>query len=120
MADEYVFALVFGSLLAVSTWSADGHGGQNAMARQAWHGQGLRWELVSLSGPQNLNRRSCGAAANGDESRFRKTRHPDKIGSPVLYAAERAIKEAKLPWRAMAQVCLGEVLASADPRAMQQ
>ncbi len=32
----------------------------------------------------------------------------------VLVAAERAIAELKLPWRVMAQVALGEILASPD------
>src|SRR3954447_13204999 len=35
----------------------------------------------------------------------------------VLYAAERAIRKSNLKWRVMAQVSLGEVLSSADPKA---
>lgn len=34
-----------------------------------------------------------------------------------LYAAENAIKDRKLGWRVMAQVSLGEILSSPDPRA---
>ncbi len=37
--------------------------------------------------------------------------------SRVMAAAERAIEEARKPWRVMAQVALGEVLASSDKAA---
>ena len=48
---------------------------------------------------------------------FEKRRLLSKPESRVLYAAERAIREEKLAWRVMAQVSLGEVLASPDARA---
>jgi hypothetical protein len=40
-----------------------------------------------------------------------------KSEARVLYAAEDAVKNAKLGWRVMAQVSLGEVLSSPDTRA---
>lgn len=40
-----------------------------------------------------------------------------KTEAAVMAAAEAAIAEAKLPWRVMAQVSLGEVLASPDEAA---
>ena len=48
---------------------------------------------------------------------FEKRRLLSKSEARVLYAAEKAIKEAKLSWRVMAQVSLGEVLTSPDDRA---
>lgn len=37
-----------------------------------------------------------------------------KTEARVLFAAEQAIEAAGLPWRVMAQVCLGEVLTTPD------
>jgi len=45
---------------------------------------------------------------------FEKRRLLSKSEARVLYAAEKAIDEAKLAWRVMAQVSLGEVLSSPD------
>jgi hypothetical protein len=48
---------------------------------------------------------------------FEKRRLLTKSEAQVLYAAEDAISSAQLKWRVMAQVSLGEVLSSPDPRA---
>lgn len=48
---------------------------------------------------------------------FAKRRLLSKREVRILYAAERAIAAARLRWRVMAQVSLGEVLSSPDPRA---
>lgn len=48
---------------------------------------------------------------------FEKRRILSKSEARVLYAAEKAIASARLKWRVMAQVSLGEVLSSPDPRA---
>src|SRR4051812_39186557 len=50
-------------------------------------------------------------------AKFKKRRLLSWSEAQVLYAAERAIKTANLKWRVMAQVSLGEVLSSSDPRA---
>jgi hypothetical protein len=50
-------------------------------------------------------------------ARFEKRRLLSRSEAYVLYAAERAINTADLKWRVMAQVSLGEVLASPDARA---
>jgi hypothetical protein len=47
-------------------------------------------------------------------SSFQKRRLLSKSEARVLYAAESAIASAKLNWRVMAQVSLGEVLSSPD------
>jgi len=51
------------------------------------------------------------------EADFEKRRLLSKSEARVLYAAEKVINEAKLAWRVMAQVSLGEVLSSPDARA---
>jgi hypothetical protein len=51
------------------------------------------------------------------EATFEKRRLLNKSEARLLSVAERAISEAGLPWRAMAQVSLGEILSSPDERA---
>jgi hypothetical protein len=51
------------------------------------------------------------------EASFEPRRLLSHTEARVLTAAETAIAAAKLPWRVMAQVSLGEVLASPEPRA---
>jgi hypothetical protein len=48
---------------------------------------------------------------------FKKRRLLSHSEAQVLYAAERAIRNSNLKWRVMAQVSLGEVLSSPDPKA---
>lgn len=48
---------------------------------------------------------------------FEKRRLLSKSEAQVMYAAEKAIREQQLDWRVMAQVSLGEVLSSPDPKA---
>lgn len=48
---------------------------------------------------------------------FEKKRLLSPSEARFFYAAEKAIADQKLTWRVMAQVCLGEVLASPDPDA---
>ena len=51
------------------------------------------------------------------DARFEKRRLLSKSEARIFFAVERAIRDAKRPWRAMAQVCLGEILSSPDTRA---
>lgn len=48
---------------------------------------------------------------------FEKRRLLSRSEALVLYAAEKAIRDQQLDWRVMAQVSLGEVLSSPDPKA---
>jgi hypothetical protein len=48
---------------------------------------------------------------------FKKQTLLNKQEVRVLYAAERAVAESGLKWRVMAQVSLGEILRSENPRA---
>lgn len=48
---------------------------------------------------------------------FEKRRLMSRAEAKIFYDAERAIRAHKLPWRVMAQVSLGEVLASPDAAA---
>ncbi|BBE34797.1 hypothetical protein SmB9_24550 [Sphingosinicella microcystinivorans] len=48
---------------------------------------------------------------------FKKRTLLNKQEVRVLYAAERAVAESGLKWRVMAQVSLGEILRSENPRA---
>lgn len=41
----------------------------------------------------------------------------NKSEARVFYAAEKAVRDQKLAWRVMAQVSLGEIISSPDPRA---
>lgn len=48
---------------------------------------------------------------------FEKRRLLSRSEAQVMYAAEKAIRDQQLDWRVMAQVSLGEVLSSPDPKA---
>jgi len=90
------------------------------LARQKW--QKRRWTVVegrggpikmgptAVTDPAEQLRLVMGAS-------FRKRRLLSWSEAQVFYAAERATNAADLKWRVMAQVSLGEVLASSDARA---
>ena len=48
---------------------------------------------------------------------FKARRILSRAEAQVLYAVEKAIRAEKLSWRVMAQVSLGEILQTPDPRA---
>ncbi|WP_332768571.1 DUF2726 domain-containing protein [Phenylobacterium sp.] len=50
-------------------------------------------------------------------AQFERRRLLSKSEARVFYAAEKAVRDQKLNWRVMAQVSLGEILASPDARA---
>jgi hypothetical protein len=50
-------------------------------------------------------------------AKFEKRPLLSRSEAQVMYAAEKAIREQRLDWRVMAQVSLGEVLSSPDPKA---
>jgi hypothetical protein len=68
------------------------------------------WAAPSVTDPFQQLRIVTGAS-------FRKRRLLSRAEARFLYAAEDAIASAKLKWRVMAQVSLGEVLSTPDPRA---
>jgi hypothetical protein len=120
VADHYLFALLFGSLVTgmyLERWRA-------LWAKRKWLAkQGItqwnpRSDLFRFQRP-----RISPATDPAEQLRiviganFEKRRLLSKSEARVLYAAEKAINEAKLRWRVMAQVSLGEVLSSPDARA---
>lgn len=120
MADHYLFALIFSSLvtgiylerwralLAKRKWLA-----KQGIAKRNPRGSFFRFQMPGIApatDPAEQLRTVIGA-------NFKKRRLLSKSEARVLYAAERAISEARLPWRVMAQVSLGEVLSSPDTRA---
>lgn len=120
MPDLYLFALPFGSLLlgiylerwrtlwAKHRWLAK----QNFADRKPKGGllPFQKPRVVSATDPTEQLRAVMAAD-------FEKRRLLSKEEARILYAAERAIDEAKLGWRVMAQVSLGEVLSSPDAQA---
>jgi len=111
MPDTFLFALILGAILA---------GIALERLRQQW--VRLEWRAKRRSGvrPGNGPAPITDAAeqlrvVTGADFQMRKLL--SKSEARVLYATEKAIREAKLTWRVMAQVCLGEALSSKDSRA---
>jgi len=89
--------------------------GEQAWQKKRWRrGEGwvlFKTEAASVTDPAEQLRLVMGAE-------FNKRRLLSRSEAQVLYAAERAISTAAdLNWRVMAQVSLGEVLASPNARA---
>jgi len=118
--DLYLFVLIFGSLVTgiyLERWRA-------AWAKREWLAKQGRAER---SPTKNIFQfRSSGIPSKTDPTEqlrivigasFDKRRLLSKSEARVLYAVEKVIDEAKLAWRVMAQVSLGEVLSSPDARA---
>lgn len=95
--------------------------------REAWKQRNERWKKPRAD-------RSDGAAARGEvravpafdataqlrhvmAARFEKRPLLNKSEARVLVAAEQAARQVGEGWRVMAQVCLGEILASPDEAA---
>jgi hypothetical protein len=120
MPDVYLFLLVFGSLLAgiyMERWRAlwarhiwrAKHGGGN------WNGNG---KPSNIYAPDNVFRPDPAEQLRTVmHANFKRRPLLSKKEARVLYKAEDTIRNAKLGWRAMAQVCLGEVLRSPDNHA---
>ncbi len=120
MADHYLFALLFGSLVTgiyLERWRAlwakrkwlakQGITKQNPKGNLSWFPKPANSPATD---PAEQLRIVTGAS-------FEKRRLLSKSEARVLYAAEKAIGQAKLTWRVMAQVSLGEVLSSPDASA---
>lgn len=105
MSSDLIFVLVMGSVLI---------GAQLERWRARWwrrEYRSRRFERPTLSVPTTdaAEQLRIVMAANFD-------RRPilTRTETRVLLAAEQAIAAAGLPWRVMAQVCLGEVLRTSD------
>jgi hypothetical protein len=107
--------------------------GERIRAKRAWQkrrkwrywnrgrqapGSSKRWDT-----PDRSKRSDAPVTDPADQLRivmnatFEKRPLLSRSEAQVLYAAEDAIRDGELNWRVMAQVSLGEVLSSPDPRA---
>ncbi len=108
MPDVYLFMLLFGAVLSGIYLERS----RARWARRRWMArQGIKDSSPNGTfDPAEQLRTVMGA-------KFEKRRLLSKSEARVLYAAEKAAKDASLGWRVMAQVSLGEVLSSPDDRA---
>lgn len=114
MPDQILFALLFGSIifgitlerlrarLARKEWQA-----KRAAGKFSFRPQPAPSPLIDASDQLRIV-----TAAH-----FEKRRILSKAEARVLYTIEAAIKKLDVPWRVMAQVSLGEILASPDSAA---
>ena len=124
MVDWDYFALIFAGIVM----GVQGERWRAAWARREWKAKRGQWrkpraaradaaaqfrgEVRSLPAFDAAEQLRCVMAA-----RFAKRPLLNKSEARVLAAAERAVDEIGLGWRVMAQVCLGEILASPDEAA---
>src|SRR5262249_7703485 len=107
---DFLFVVALSSLLA-------GIGLERAQA--FWRKR--RWQAKQAKRNQHINVLSFDKPSSPRDpieqlrivahAHFETRRLLSKSEARVLYAAEDAVKEAKLPWRVMAQVSLGEILS---------
>lgn len=111
-----LFVLIAGAILL----GIYGERWRAKLSWRAWAARGGGWtgraksvakpaDVVLFDAPEQLR---CVTAA-----RFSKRRLLNASESRVLRETDRAIADAGKPWRAMAQVSLGEILASRDEQA---
>lgn len=120
MLDPFIFVLVFGSIFL-------GIHGERWRVRGFRNARRSRWAARRSDGSSVLPfvypapAKPLTDAAEQlrivTEAAFDKQSILTRTEAKVLFAAEKAIKDAKLPWRVMAQVSLGEVLTTSDARA---
>lgn len=123
--DATIFLLVAGAILlgvqserwrarsAAKAWGKRrGAGWRPRIVRSASSAQHRPGDAATLPAFDAAEQLRCVMGAKFD-------RRPllSKSEARVFFAAERAIREAGLGWRVMAQVCLGEILRCADERA---
>lgn len=111
MPDQILFALLFGSIIfgiTLERWRA-------RLVRKEWRAKRAsgKFSLKPKPAPSPLvdasDQLRIVTAAH-----FEKRRILSKAEARVLYTIEAAIKKLDVPWRVMAQVSLGEILASPD------
>lgn len=114
MPDKILFALLFGAIIigiTLERWRA-------RWARNEWRATraGAKFPLKPRLVPPPITDASDQLRIVMSAS-FEKRRILSKAEARVFYAIEAAIKKTDMPWRVMAQVSLGEILASPDARA---
>jgi len=112
----FVFGLVLTSFLA--GWS--GERLRARRSRRVWkskYANATRTAFPSIARTDRLVTDPADQLRLVMNATFEKRRLMSKAEARVFYAAEKAIRDQRLTWRAMAQVSLGEVLSSPDARA---
>ncbi len=109
--DPFLFAMAFGASMVGMGLERVRH----QWMRLEWRAKRRNGLYAVHSGPPITDAAEQLRVVTGAE--FQKRRLLSKTEAQVMYAAENAIREAKLGWRVMAQVSLGEVLSSKDKRA---
>jgi hypothetical protein len=119
MSEWLYFALIFGGMLMGmqgerwrAAWAPREWKSKRAQRRKADAPLPFRGEVRPLPAFDAAEQLRCVMAA-----RFEKRPLLNKSEARVLLAAERAAQEVGHGWRVMAQVCLGEILASPDEAA---
>ncbi len=113
MADNYLFAFVFGAFLIGGFFEQ--------FLRLFWFRRSNRTKRNVTKFSQKPQ--AAPITDYGEQLRivmkvdFEKRPLMSKSEARLFYEAENVIKTARLNWRVMAQVSLGEVLSCADPRA---
>lgn len=113
MADSYLFALVLGAFLIGGFFEH--------FLRRFWFrpNKKTKRNVTEFSPkPQAVPLTNYGEQLRVVmKADFEKRALMSKSEARLFYEAENTIKTARLNWRVMAQVSLGEILSSADPRA---
>lgn len=123
MVESLFFALIFAGMLM----GMQGERWRAAWARREWQAKrgwrrrgAARPDAATLPGGEVRPLPAFDAAGQLRSvmaARFHKRPLLNKAEARVLAAAERAAREVGQGWRVMAQVCLGEILASPDEAA---
>ena len=124
MADWLYFALIFGGMLM----GIQGERWRAAWARRVWREKRRQWwkagqgkpRLIAPTGARTPTPPAFDPAEQLRcvmEARFDKRPLLNRSETRVLAAAERAVHEIDAGWRVMAQVSMGEILASPDEAA---
>lgn len=119
--DTLLVVLLFGALLGGMAlekthaswrrreWQKRNAGRRSPSGSNLTFGGSVRQATASFDSPAQLRHVMTAA--------FSKRRLLSKSEARVLYCAEQTILDAKLPWRVMGQVSLGEILSSPDKSA---
>src|SRR5262249_6713111 len=116
MPDSALFALAFCSLVAGYCLER----AQAFLRKRRWQAKQSKWNrptnVLAFDKPSS-SRDPIEQLRIVTSANFKAKPLLSRSEARVLYAAEDAVKEAKLGWRVMAQVSLGEILSSPDDRA---
>lgn len=114
--DAVLVMLLFGALVAGmaierthAKWKREEWRKRNASRRDSSFNGSVQHATATFDSPAQLR--------HVMSATFSKRRLLSKSEARVFYCAEQTIREARLPWRVMGQVSLGEILASSDKSA---